>query len=213
MTDLDELLDSLSIITERSLVKDRRRVTVQAMTFGKARIIVGKPMPYTDQYFDLENGWCYLSHKAALEALETWNPKESNKPDGWIRDVYTGQYRIDGRTDLEYIKNDYGRSLEEQIAYALTVTHGEERVIKELTGAEAGHGFPAGTYRFAVTSKNPRNPKCLIDMVYRRFDRWVVLSMEHFLNATIDNVLRRLTSDNGEPWEDRNLGCLANSME
>lgn len=186
---------------------------MQAMTFGKARIVVGRPVVHSDTYYDPEGGWCYLSHKAALDALESWNPEESKKPDGWMRDVYTGQYRIDGRADLEYVKNDYGRNVEEQVAYALTVTHGEKRVIKELKQASVGSIFPAGTQHFVVMSESPRcphDPKCQpIDHIYHRFDRWVVLSIERFLNTTVDNVLRRLTSDNGEPWEDHKLGHLA----
>lgn len=213
MSDFDNFLDNLNILTERSRISDRRILTVQAMTFGKARIVVGKPLPHTDRYYDLEAGWCYLSHKAALDALEAWDPEKSQKPNGWIRDVNTGQYRIDGRADLEYIKNDYGRIVEEMLAYAISVTRDEPHTIKEFKLARAGNVFPFGTQRFVVISESPEcphDPKCQpISHVYQRFDRWVVLSNERFLNTTVDNVLRRLTSDNEEPWEVRHPGYLA----
>jgi hypothetical protein len=213
MLDLDELLDNLSIIMDGSLAHDHRRITVQAMTFGKARIIIGRPLPHTDIIFDQEDGWCYLSHKAALNALKAWNPEKDKEPDGWSRNLSTMRYRVDGRTDLEYVKNPLGDSLEAQVAYALSVAHGETRVIKELKQARAGDVFPFGTQRFVVVSESPacpHDPKCQpIDMVYQRFDRWVVMSMERFLTITVDDVLRRLISDNGKPWEVRHPGYLA----
>jgi hypothetical protein len=168
------------------------------------------PMQGAGFYFE---SWSYLNPRAALKAMEEWDSEKDKEPGGWHRHVMTGRYRINGDKALEYVKNPLGETLEVQVAYALSVTHGETRVVKNFKQTRTGNVFPFGTTHFVVMSESPQcphNPRCqTIDHVYQRFDRWVVLSMEQFYEATIDNILRRLTSDNGEAWQDRNLGYLA----
>ncbi len=198
MLSLEELLNDDGIIAECSLIKDRRRITVCRRGFGCAHIGIS-PMPPMQNIGVYDDSWDFPSPGAALRALSAWKSEEA--PKGWHRHMNSGRYRINGDEDLEYVKDDYrpNMSIEDHVIYAVKVTQGLDRVIKEVQEEPGPVGalFPGGTQCFCVISESAdctHDPRCRwLDRVYHHLDRCVVLSIPDFQWASIDNVIRRLT--------------------
>lgn len=189
-------LDEQGFIKQRRL-PDRRLMAIQPLSYGRASLGIGPKPPFEDVgiYDDV---WDYLSVSAAISALDTWNPDDYAEPDGWNRHPYTGRYRLLGDPRLEYVKYDRG-SLAKQIAYAVQVTQGADRVVSDIEDNPSSHGacFPRGVKGYIAVSTSTdctHTQTCRwYDYVYHYLDRYVVVSLVDSFNTSVANVVRRLT--------------------
>lgn len=188
-------LDEQGFIRQRRL-PDQRLLAVDPMGIG-ARLGIG-PKPPLEDSPTFDNAWHFLSIESALDALSTWNPDEETEPTGWHRHPDTGRYRISGDPSLEYVKGD-GREVTEQVAYAIRVIGGVDRVIVEINDhtSHLGASFPESTRLYSVRCERStcqHQPKCWwLYKIFHYLDRSVVLRLEDMATISVKNVLRRLT--------------------
>lgn len=187
-------LDEQGFIEKRRL-PDNRLLAVDPLTYERARLGISAMPPFEDAPIFADT-WEYPTIIGALVSLAAWNPEEEPEPSGWSRHHDTGRYRIDGDEDLEYVKWD--GPLEEQVAHAIQVTQGKDRVIRDITlkahvlGPEFPHGASCRIVR-SIDPACPHTPHCeWYDQVYSYLDRCVVLSMVGMFSTSMAAVLRRL---------------------
>jgi hypothetical protein len=186
---IDELLNPPpDIIAECSLTSNHRHITIEPQLYRRARICIGpKDGLYDGGYVDM---WDYLSYDAALQALACWDG--DGEPDGWNRHFPTKRYRIDGRSDLEYVRSD-DDGVEAQVKNAIKVTCGKNRVITDvqLVSQHFPKPFPDSTKEFIVISESSTCPRH-DDHVYHYLDRSVVVRKNDLHTTQLANVLQRL---------------------
>jgi|SRR2546429_4770834 len=191
MLTLADLYIDRGIPVECSLL-DRRRVTIMRQLYGTALLGVSAKYPsHDDGTFNSQ--WDYPSVEAAQLGLQNWNPAEHPEPTGWHRHHMTGRYRIDGRSDMEYVRSD--KSIEEQVRHAVHVTQPEDRMIAEVSEDAnfLDEIFPRGTRHFRVvvesTSVHDTREVCF---VYHYIDRCVVLNQHDIEVVSVGTLTQRL---------------------
>lgn len=87
MMNINELLDNDGILAECSHLDSHRHIQVVARAWGQAMLGISPKPPLQDCGVYLDS-WDFPSRKAALQALETWNPEGSPEPSGWHRHAH-----------------------------------------------------------------------------------------------------------------------------
>lgn len=77
-----------------------RIVFLHRLLFTTAILVMNSP-----HSLSYDNRWCYASEKAALEAMERWNPDTEPEPTGWHRHPPSGRRRPNGDASQEYINH------------------------------------------------------------------------------------------------------------
>jgi len=172
-------------LAECTRIADKRRLVVERQIFRRARLGIGA----RDGGYD--NVWDYSSPESALIAMESWCADDP-EPQGWHRHHSTGRYRINGKRELEWVKDDGSVSLEQNITFAIQVTKGKDKSIGEIveSSEHIGSEMPIGTQCFTVASEG-----IYTWIVYHRWDRCVVLSVDELGSVRLGSVIERLKGD------------------
>ena len=185
--------DEHDTIYVKQPLPDGRRMLVEPMTYGRARLcICNKAIPgILDEVFE------YPSADALLIWLVLWNPEKEREPQGWHRHPGSRRYRIGGMAEMEYVKDDEG-PIESRIAWAIAVIRGKDRQIESIEEMteRLGTSFPESAQCFFVSSTSSEclhTPKCKwLDSVYMYLDRLVVVSSGEAEQVPVGNVIERL---------------------
>jgi hypothetical protein len=80
---------------------DGDAVWVYMMTYGKGRLCLG----HKDNLIGYDRGYCYESLDGAFAAADQLESGDA-EPQGWMRNLQTGRYRLNGDPAQEYGPDD-----------------------------------------------------------------------------------------------------------
>ncbi len=177
------------IIAECTRIADRRVLVVERQTFHRARLCITGPPPCHPLSY--ETTYDYATPDGALKAFLNWQDN-GPEPDGWQRHHGTGRYRIDGKRELEWVKDQNGWTLEQNIRYAIQVTKGKDKSIGNIieSSEHIGSEMPIGTKCYIVASEGVHTWNA-----YHRWDRSLVLTVGEMESVSVSSVIERLKGD------------------